>query len=496
MNSSGAVLQIALPTINYGPLLPVIFLGVTGLIALLLDAALPRRQHTAIAWVCIGGLAVTFIDCLALFNKHESAFSGSYVADNFALFFNLILIVAAALTILLAINYAAPEPLNEGDFYALILLCTAGMVLLAQAADLVLLFIGIETLSIALYVLAGYTRSRLVSEEAALKYFLLGAFAFGFLLYGIAFIFGATGSTTYTAVAKALAGTQSPGLLALAYVGMGLLLVGFGFKLAFVPFHNWTPDVYEGAPTPVTAFMSVATKVAVFAALLRVLQQALAPLAGEWFSVLWALAVLTMIVGNLIALAQTNVKRMLAYSSIAQAGYVLLGVLANNGAGQSAAMFYLAVYAFMNMGAFAVVIATRRGGTEAAVLDDFRGLAYQRPGLAALMAVFMLSLAGIPITAGFVGKLYLFISIIQAGHAELAIIGVLTAAVSAFYYLRLVVYMFFSPADREGVFDRTLHVPVTAMLTVAVVVTLVLGVIPSIILPVAQGSAIALAALP
>ncbi|MCL4545560.1 MAG: NADH-quinone oxidoreductase subunit N [Chloroflexi bacterium] len=492
MNGSSAVLHISLPAINYAPLIPVIVLTVTGLLALLLDAALPKRQHLTIAWISIAGLAVAFVDCVTLINGNQSAFNGTFVADNFALFFNMLLLFAAALTILMSIQYAGPEPLNEGDYYALIVLSTVGMLLVAQAADLVILFIGIETLSIALYVLAGYTKSRLVSEEAALKYFLLGAFAFGFLLYGIAFIFGATGATNYAAVAQGLSGSESPTLLHLAFVGMGLLLVGFGFKLSFVPFHNWTPDVYDGAPTPVTAFMSVATKVAMFAGLLRVLQDALAPLTTEWFSVLWALAVLTMIVGNLIAIAQTRIKRMLAYSSIAQAGYVLLGTLAGSHAGQSATMFYLAVYSLMNLGAFAVVVALDRNGREVTDLEDFRGLASRQPALAALMAVFMLSLAGIPPTAGFIGKLYLFLAIIQAGHAELAIIGVITTAISGFYYLRLVVLMFFTTSPEERPVEARVSTPLGVLLTVAVVGTLLLGIVPSVVVPLAQGSAIAL----
>lgn len=489
-------IQITIPTINYGPLLPVIIVTITGLIALVLDALLPRSRQTAIAWVAVIGLAIAFADCIFLYNGKQTAFDGTFVADNFALYFNFVLLFAAALTVLLSVRYPSAETLNEGDYYGLILFCTAGMLLVTQASSLVLLFIGIETLSIALYVLAGYTRSRLISEEAALKYFLMGAFAFGFLLYGTALLYGASGSTVYSAIAGALAAANGNATtLHLAIIGMGFLMVGFGFKLAFVPFHMWTPDVYDGAPTPVTAFMSVTTKVAVFAGLLRVLETALSPITAEWFSVLWALAVLTMIIGNLVALAQTNIKRMLAYSSIAQAGYVLVGVIAGGPNGQTGTMFYLLAYTLMNVGAFAVVAALATRGEEAVALNDFSGLATRQPLLAGCMALFMLSLAGIPLTAGFMGKLYIFVAALESGHAELVVIGVLASAVSAFYYLRVIVIMYMREAPSGAIVLPRLAAPVTALLAIAAVGTVVFGIVPNVILPLAQQS-LALAGLP
>jgi NADH-quinone oxidoreductase subunit N len=495
MNTTNAILSIVIPTINYGPLLPVILVTITGLVALILDALLPRDGQTPIAWVAIAGLAIAFLVCIFLFNGKQTAFGGTFVADNFALYFDFVLLFAAALTILLSVRFPSTETLNSGDYYALLLFGTAGMLLVAQAADLVLLFIGIETLSIALYVLAGYTRSKAVSEEAALKYFLMGAFAFGFLLYGTALLYGATGSTTYANIAGALGPNATSTTMHLATIGMGMLLVGFGFKLAFVPFHQWTPDVYDGAPTPVTAFMSVATKVAVFAGLLRVLDSALAPITPQWFSVLWALAVLTMIVGNLVAVVQSNIKRMLAYSSIAQAGYVLVGTIAGGTDGQSATMFYLLVYTLMNLGAFAVVAALAQRGEEALDIRDYSGLANRQPALAALMALFMLSLAGLPLTAGFIGKLYLFVAALESGHAELVVIGVLTSAVSAFYYLRLIVLMYFRPAPEGAPALPRIGISVGTLLGIAAVGTLLFGIVPSLILGLAQGS-IGIASLP
>ena len=494
MQPAVPALQITIPTITYGPLLPLIIVTVTGLLALILDAVLPRARQTVIAWVAIAGLALAFADCMWLFDQKQSAFGGTFQADNFGLFFNYVVLFAAMLTILLSIRFPSTESLDEGDYYGLILFSTAGMLLVSQAADLVLLFIGIETLSIALYVLAGYTRSRIVSEEAALKYFLMGAFAFGFLLYGTALLYGATGSTNYARVAAGLGANADPTTLHLAVIGMGMLMVGLGFKLAFVPFHMWTPDVYDGAPTPVTAYMSVATKVAVFGGLLRVLETALGPITAQWFSVLWALAVLTMVVGNLVALVQTNIKRMLAYSSIAQAGYVLVGVISGGRDGQAATMFYLLVYTLMNLGAFAVVTALAQRGEEAIDLSAYAGLRYRQPLLAAAMALFMLSLAGIPPTAGFIGKLYLFLAAIGAGHAELAVIGVLTSAVSAFFYLRIIVLMFMREAPAGVPALPRVAAPVVALLGIAALGTLLFGIVPALILRLAQGS-VALALL-
>jgi NADH-quinone oxidoreductase subunit N len=333
---------------------------------------------------------------------------------------------------------------RAGPYYALVLLATAGMTTLTIASDFLTIFLGIEILSIALYVLVGFYHGDIHSGEAALKYFLLGAFASGFFLYGIALVYGATGTTNLASLTQGIAAMPSALPFApLLPIGVGLLLVGFGFKLALVPFHMWTPDVYQGAPTPVTGFMSVATKVAVFAALIRVLQ-ALPTHQQPWLMALAALAVLTMTLGNLAALRQTSLKRMLAYSSIAQAGYVLVGLAAGTRAGAEAALYYLAAYTFMNLGAFAAILAIQHPERNDVTREEIVGLAGRQPALAILMAIFMFGLTGIPPLAGFFGKLYVFGSAIEAGLMWLAIVGVINSAIAAYYYLRVTVDMFMS----------------------------------------------------
>jgi NADH-quinone oxidoreductase subunit N len=356
------------------------------------------------------------------------------------------------------------------------------MVLVVSAADLVIVLLGIEILSIALYVLAGFTRGRATSEEAAMKYFLLGAFSLAFLIYGTALVFGVVHSTRFSAIAAALRSGAPVSLLGnpLLLAGIGLILVGFAFKLSFVPFHMWTPDAYEGAPTPITAFMSVATKAAVFAALLRFLVIAVPGLRAEWAAVLWALAALTMIVGNIAAVVQSSVKRMLAYSSIAQAGYILVGTIAGDAFSQPAVMFYLLAYAFMNVGAFAVLMAL--GGEDASDADptiaDLDGLAQRKPLLAFAMTIFMLSLAGIPLTAGFIGKLYVFTAALRAGYGELVVIGVLTSVIATFYYLRIIAAMWMRPAS-VGAMPIRVTTALSTVLVVLLIGTLALGIIPA-----------------
>jgi NADH-quinone oxidoreductase subunit N len=380
------------------------------------------------------------------------ALQNMIVADGLGRFASLAILAAAALALLLSIPRAAEFTTRAGAYYALVLLATAGMTTLTVAADFMTIFLGIEILSIALYVLVGLYRGDVYSAEAALKYFLLGAFASGFLLYGIALIYGATGTTNLATLGQSIAPMSSALPFApILPIGIGLLLVGFGFKLALVPFHMWTPDVYVGAPTPVTGFMSVATKVAVFAALIRVLQ-ALPTHQQPWLLALAALAVLTMTLGNLAALRQTSLKRMLAYSSIAQAGYILIGLAAGTGAGAEAALYYLAAYTFMNLGAFATVLAVQRADRNDVTREDMVGLSGRQPALAVLMAVFMFGLTGIPPLAGFFGKLYVFGSAVAAGLTWLAIVGVINSAIAAYFYLRVTVVMFMSePVPAPGI---------------------------------------------
>jgi NADH-quinone oxidoreductase subunit N len=441
-------------SLNLLAILPEILLVIATLVVLMADLLIKDKR--LLGWFSFCAVVAAFLAAL-VFRPSSPAVLNMLQADGFGRFASLAVLAAAALAVLLSIPTAADFTQRAGPYFALVLLATAGMSTLTISIDFMTIFIGIEILSISLYVLVGFYRGDIYSGEAALKYFLLGAFASGFLLYGMALIYGATGTTNLTALAQNTAPVSSALTLApLLPIGIGLLLVGFGFKLALVPFHMWTPDVYEGAPTPVTGFMSVATKVAVFAALIRVLQ-ALPTRQQPWLLALAAVAVLTMTLGNLAALRQTSLKRMLAYSSIAQAGYILIGLCAGTRTGAEAALYYLAAYTFMNLGAFATVLAIQRRDRNDVTRDDIVGLAGRQPALAILMAVFMFGLTGMPPLAGFFGKLYVFGSAVAAGLTWLAIVGVINSAVAAYYYLRVTVEMFMSertPTPAAGVAPR------------------------------------------
>ena len=418
-------------------------------------------------------------------------------ADGYAMFLKLVILSAAALAILFSVEYAERTGLPQGEYYTLLLLSTTGMMLMVAAINLMTIFVALEILSIALYVLVGLNRADRRSGEAALKYFLLGAFASGFLLYGMALVYGQAGTTALAGIRQHVTslGGQFPLLLAM---GLGLMIVGFGFKVALVPFQWWTPDAYEGAPTSVTAFMSVGAKVAGFAALGRVVLYAFGEMWPEWSWLLAGLAALTMMVGNLAALRQTNLKRMLAYSSIAHAGYILIGLAAANRAGVAAVLFYLFAYAFMNVAAFAVIIAVGRsqggGDGQGETLDDFAGLAARQPGLAAVMAILMLSLAGVPPLAGFLAKLYAFGAAVEAGLVWLAALGVINSVVSAYYYLRVVATMYM----RESAAEDCEAEPAPASpalrvgLALAAVVVVLLGLWPAPIINLARTAVAAL----
>ncbi|MCH7912295.1 MAG: NADH-quinone oxidoreductase subunit N [Deltaproteobacteria bacterium] len=434
---------------NLIPLLPAAEIALTALIVLLLDLFLREREKGILAWITILGLGIAGGMTFFLWDDPQSAFQNSLVLDNFGLFFTNLLIGAAVITVLFSVHYLNETNIQRGEYHVLILFSTFGMVLMVTANDLILFFLGLETLSVALYVLTGMWRERKSSSEAAMKYFINGAFASGFLLYGIALIFGATGSTNLARISASLAQstTQGQGLLS---VGVLLLLVGLSFKVAAVPFHFWAPDVYEGAPTSVTGFMAVAVKAAAFAAWTRILVHQLAPMSSEWSFILWTMAVLTMTVGNVLAIAQASVKRMLAYSSIAHAGYLLIGVIAGGEVGGSALLFYLVAYTLMSLGAFGVVMALKEGENDNEQLTHFAGLGFRRPFLGMTMSIFMLSLAGFPPLGGFIGKFYLFRSAIVSGHTELAIIGVLNSLLSVVYYLRVIVMMYMEEGGVQG----------------------------------------------
>jgi NADH-quinone oxidoreductase subunit N len=377
--------------------------------------------------------------------------------------------------------------LELGEYYALILFALLGAMLMASGGDLLIIFLGLEILSLAQYILAGMRHNVLKSSEAAMKYFLLGAFATGFLLYGIALVYGATGTTNLAGIVTATREgelTNYP----LMSIGMGLLVVGFGFKIAAVPFHMWTPDVYEGAPTPVTAFMSTGVKAAAFVALERVFVTALGDLQGSWVPIFWGLAVLTMTVGNLIAISQQNIKRMLAYSSIAHAGYLLIALVAAGPAGLSGLFFYLLAYAFMNLGAFAVVVALEQREDRYLHVDDYRGLGFRYPLLGVAMALFMFSLSGLPPTAGFMAKFYVFSAAVEQGYIVLTVIGVVNSLISLYYYLRPIVCMYMEEAKADAP-GMQLDPFLLAALVLTVLGTLQLGLFPSRLLGLAQAAA-------
>jgi len=458
---------------DYQVLTPYILLTVWACILLLVDLFIPKSRKGITALLSALGLAVTLGFTLSQIGREGVGFSGMVVLDGFSTFLNALLLVSGILGVALAYGYVKRMGLERGEYYTLLLFSVTGMMLMAQAADLIIVFIALELLSIPLYVLAAFARTNLRSEEAGMKYFLLGAFATGFVVYGTALVFGATGSTNLAAIVESASnGTSS---LMLLTIGAALVLVGLGFKVAAVPFHMWTPDVYQGAPTAVTAFMSSGAKIAGFAALLRVFATAFPSIAVDMTDVLWALSALTMIVGNLVAISQTDIKRMLAYSSIAHAGYILMAFVPYGNpdvrdVSIAAGLFYLVSYAVTNFGAWGVVIALEKKEEKGLAIEDYAGLGKKHPALAAAMTVFILSLIGFPPTIGMVGKFYLFRAAIDGGFTWLAIIGVLTSLVSAFYYLRVVVTMYMKDGEPETERETWLGLTTgaTAFLTVAV----------------------------
>jgi NADH-quinone oxidoreductase subunit N len=476
--------DIALPPVLLGPLLPALIVLGAGALVLLLDL-LPRLiGKEVLATVALAGVVGALLASLARWGKPGRAFHDMVVLDNFALFVSVVICYAAALVILLSIDYLRRSGAECGEYYALVLFATTGMMLLAAAGDLLVLFLALELMSLSLYVLAGLFKRELAASEASMKYFILGAFAASFLLYGIALIYGATGTTNLDQIAASVAGRVHDPLLV---TGLGLMLVGFGFKISAVPFHMWAPDVYQGAPTSVTALIATGSKAAAFAALIRVLVVALRGAQPDWTALLWIVAALTMTVGNVAALAQSNLKRLLAYSSIAHAGYMLVGLVAGGTAGTGAVLFYLLTYTFTTVGAFGAITLCERARAEAVEVGDYAGLARRHPVVAAVLGLFLLSLVGIPPLAGFVGKFYLFSAAVRAGYVWLTIIAVLNSAIAAYYYLRVVVYMYM----REPEGAATVWAPSFAgglALAVALVGVVLLGVIPAPFADLAQAA--------
>ncbi len=480
---------LVFPPVDLRAILPMLVLTVTAGVVMLLDLLPPRDRKDHLGLVALVGVVLSLLATFRLWGTDVRAFRGMVALDSYALFFDLVIGFSVALVLMLSIDYLRRQGTESGEFYVLVLLSAVGMMLMAAAGDLIIVFLGLETMSLSLYVLAGFFRTRIEAGEASMKYFLLGAFASGFFLYGIALIFGAAASTNLDRIANAVAGGM--GRDPLLAIGFGLLLVGFGFKISSVPFHMWTADVYQGAPTSVTALIATGSKAAAFAALLRVLLSAVRGAPVDWATLLWGLAVLTMTLGNVVAIAQQNMKRMLAYSSIAHVGYMLVGVVAGGSMGNGGVLFYLLTYTFTTAGAFGVILLLERDGQEAVRLEDFGGLASRYPLLALALAIFLLSLIGIPPTAGFVGKLYLFGAAVKAGYVWLAVIGVLNSAVAAYYYLRLIVYMYMrEPEGSPTVFAPSLSGALA--LVVALWAVVQFGVAPAPLFDVAQAAVLPL----
>ena len=496
--------QLATPDVNLWLILPELVICIAGVVVMLIDAFAKPTQRWITGGVSIAGLIAAGASSAWLYlswRGASEAFNGMIVLDELRLGFTFVFLVVSALTILVSIVWVENERLPAGEFHSLLMFATAGMMFMASAGDLVMVFLGLEILSIATYVMCGFRRSDVRSNESSMKYFILGSFSSAFLLYGIALTYGATstvagspGTTNIAEIARRLPEAQYPMLL---FAGAAMMIVGFGFKIATAPFHVWTPDVYEGAPTPVTAFMAAGPKAAGFASFMRVFLIAFPfvaatankSVAGQihatWLGALLVMAILTMTVGNVVAIAQNNVKRMLAYSSIAHAGYALVGFIAagaapdleQRNAAIAAVIFYLLTYAVMNLGAFAVVQLIARNSDRRTEVDDYNGIGFQSPWLAFALSLFLLSLFGMPPTAGFMGKLMVFRAALDQGYYVLVVIGVLNAAVSAYYYLRLIIVMFFRERTTAWVAPQV-PASIQLALVIAVLGVLYLGLFP------------------
>jgi len=471
---------------NLQAIMPLLIVTLAACATMLAEAFRRKGEQMPLGGLGIIGLVGAAVAAVLLWNRQATSF-GVVLADNFALFITLVLTVVGVLTILFSSQVIDHEGLPAGEYYALTLFSVAGMMLMAAATDLLVIFLALEILSLAVYVLTGIRRTDPAGTEAAFKYFLLGAFSSAFFLYGVAFTYAVVGSTRLERVSEAIAAQAGGEPNFMVWLAVGLLLVGFAFKVSAVPFHMWTPDAYEGAPTVVTGFMSTGVKAAAFAAFMRVFLTAFEPLHGQWVALVWGIAIATMIVGTVVGVVQSNVKRMLAYSSIAHAGYLLIGLVSANVVGKSAILFYLLAYAVTNLGAFGVtaLVATRERPNGD--LRDFAGLWQTQPVMAALMTVFLLSLGGFPPTAGFIGKWYIFSAAVQDGYYGLAIVGVLTSVVSVFYYLRIIVMMYMADTQPESV-PAPLTATGLAGLAVAALGILYLGVLPTRVIDIATRS--------
>ncbi len=471
---------------SIGPVLTLAGGAVLTMLAAAFMRSIRRDVLAGMTLAAIGGAGWLTYD-LARADRELVGMQGMIAVDGVALFTNLTVLFAAAITVLVSYHYLSRRRIHRVEYYPLLLLASAGMVLLAASNDLLLTFIAIELLSLALYIMAGIARRDGGSQEASMKYFLLGAFSSAILLYGLAFAYGATAQTNIPRIAEELA--AGTGDLRLVFAAAGLLAIGLGFKIAAVPFHMWTPDVYQGAPTSVTGFMAAGTKAAAFAALMRVFLVAFGALQWDWRPALWLIAIVTMAVGSVIAIVQSDVKRMLAYSSISHAGFVLIGVVAANGEGVAGALFYLLVYAIMTLGAFAAVVVSAPDGRERLEISSWVGVGQRSPVFAGAMTLFLLSLAGIPPTAGFMGKFFVFKAAVDAGEVGLVIAGVLASVVASFFYLRVIVAMWLQePEGETGALG--LSAPATVAITISAAATIAIGVYPQGLMDLARAAAV------
>lgn len=471
--------------------LPELIVAGFACVVLLIEAFISKSsKRDIIPITALIGLAIAASLTVSAMWDHNTVMGETFLVDPYSNFFKLILYVASALTILLSVNYLKQEGINVGEYYAFLLFALCGMMVMVSAGDLLLVFLGLELTALSIYILAGFKRFQQKSMEASAKYFVLGSFSSGILLYGISLLYGLAGTTNLTEIGQRITlvavGLEPAWMLALI-----LLVVGFGFKVSAVPFHMWTPDVYEGAPTPITAFLSVASKAASFAIFLRVFTEAFGGIHEHWRILLMFLAVATIFFGNIVALLQTNIKRMLAYSSIAHAGYVLIGIIVGSHTGTFSLMLYMLIYVFMNMGAFGVVMQLRKNGVEGDEIEDLAGLAKHNRLAAFVMLVFMFALAGIPPTAGFVGKFYIFMGAVQADLAWLAVLGVIGSAISAYFYLKVIMVMYMKEPD--GTVTLTASRPAILALTVAAIAVLALGIYPAPIIDFADQAVLSIA---
>ena len=480
-----------MPNLNLVATAPLLFLSGWACLLLLADLWIPKNRKSITAWLALLGLVITCGLVLPQLSLREEAFGGMLAIDGFAGILHLIFLGTGGLSVLLALNFLRHQNIERGEFYPLLLFSVVGMMTMGMAQDMIVVLLALEVLSIPLYVLAGFARARSDSEESALKYFLLGAFSSAFLVYGVALVYGATEATGFGAIEAAIIGGGAATPLLVA--GVGLILVGLGFKVGIVPFHMWTPDVYEGAPSVVTAFMSVGAKAGGFAALIRVFFGPFDLLSLEWVPAIAVFAALSMIIGNIAAIVQSSIKRMLAYSSIAHAGYILMTFVAGGqgelaGFAASSALFYLSAYAFTNMGAWAVVLAVEKQEGLGNKIDDFAGLGRTHPALSLAMALFMLSLTGLPPTMGFIGKFYVFSVVLEAGYVWLALVGVITSLISAYYYLRVIVMIWMHEGPGLAITPRPLNFTVA----LTALGTLVFGLLPGPVMTLVETSVLGL----